>query len=238
MEFAQLCLILSSLTVSPERSQFRHYETIILSCAANSTGWMVRRNTSYHFSQKCQFGWGVPKESSCKIDTAYPSDSGAYWCENNHGGCSNVVNLTVTASPLILESPVHPVTEGDSVTLRCSYKDERLISSTSNFSTNFYKDGQLIGEEKEGRMVITIISMSAEGFYSCEDPSRGKTSEKSWVGVRARVIPPEDPPTDPPHFLWIRIAAGALIFILYAVILLLCLCSIRRWARGRAAARK
>ncbi|RVE60769.1 hypothetical protein OJAV_G00184750 [Oryzias javanicus] len=239
MAFAQLCLLLSNLSVSPERSQFRRYETIVLTCAAKSTGWMVRRNTSLHLNQKCQFGWGVPTESSCSIDTAYPSDSGAYWCENDRGERSNAVNLTVSISPVILESPVYPVTEGDAVTLRCSFKEEH--QSSSNFSANFYKDGEFVGEGTGGRMVLTPISKSEEGFYTCEDSSRKIMSARSWLAVRAKVNPPEDPPTaaeDPPHFIWIRIIAGSLIFILHAVIFLLCLCSIRRWARGRAAARK
>ncbi|XP_020567116.1 Fc receptor-like A isoform X1 [Oryzias latipes] len=229
MEVAQLCLMLSTLSISPERSQFRRYETIFLNCEANSTGWTVKRNTSMRFNQNCQYGWGIPEESSCRIDTAYPSDTGVYWCQNDHGECSNVVNVTVTESPVIMESPPYGVTEGDSVTLRCSYKEEHQDSSTSNFSANFYQDGEFLEEGKEGRMVLTSISRSSEGFYTCEHSSRRKMSAKSWLAVKAKVKLPEAPPTpDPPHIIWIRITAGVMVFVLHITVFLLCLYTYRR----------
>uniref|UniRef100_A0A8C7XW04 Ig-like domain-containing protein n=1 Tax=Oryzias sinensis TaxID=183150 RepID=A0A8C7XW04_9TELE len=239
LEIVTLCLrtSFSTLSISPERSQFRRYEIIFLNCAANSTGWTVKRNTSLHFNQNCQYGWGIPGESSCRIDTAYPSDTGVYWCENDHGECSNVVNVTVTESPVIMESPPYGVTEGDSVTLRCSYKDEHQGSSTSNFSANFYQDGEFIREEEEGRMVLTSISQSSEGFYSCEHSSRRKMSTKSWLAVKGKsaVQLPEAPPTiDSPHIIWIRITAGVMVFVLHIMVFLLCLYTYRSWARGNA----
>uniref|UniRef100_A0A3P9LIZ2 Ig-like domain-containing protein n=1 Tax=Oryzias latipes TaxID=8090 RepID=A0A3P9LIZ2_ORYLA len=248
MALASLCLLLSTLSISPERSQFRRYDTIVLSCApphASSTGWTVKRNTSKHFNQKCQYGWGTPRESSCKIDTAYPSDTGVYWCENDHGECSNVVNVTVTESPVIMESPPYGVTEGDSVTLRCSYKEEHQGSSTSNFNANFYKDGELIGKEEEGRMVLTSISQSSEGFYSCEHPSKGKVSTKSWLAVKEKVHPtsmaatptssPSSSPTSSPTLMFHpMMICSALLFILYSIPSICCVYKYRKWAKVRA----
>ncbi len=79
---------------------------------------------------------------------------------------------------MILESPVHPVTEGDYLTLRCLYR----YTTPPNLRADFYKDGSLI-QNQTTEMNITTVSKSHEGFYSCKHPTRGE-SPKSWISVR------------------------------------------------------
>ncbi|XP_042257900.1 low affinity immunoglobulin gamma Fc region receptor III-A-like isoform X1 [Thunnus thynnus] len=232
MEITSLCLMLSAtLSISPNRSQFFPYDQISLSCEApaNSSGWIVRRNTSKLTSQRCMHGWGIPSESSCIIENAYESDTGLYWCESQRGECSNTVNITVTDGVVILESPGLPVTEGDDVTLLCSYKEEDETKSTSNFSASFYKNGVFIGSPPAGKMTLRAVSKSNEGLYECEHPTKGGSSQ-SWLAVRAGAQPTSVPTTPPPPLKSLRLLCTILLFILYNVILIMCVLIYRRWA--------
>ncbi|KTG03444.1 hypothetical protein cypCar_00029309, partial [Cyprinus carpio] len=85
---------------------------------------------------------------------------------------------SVSEAGAILESPVHPVMEGDSLTLRCLYKH----STPANPRADFYKDGSLI-QSQTTEMIISTVSKSHEGFYYCKHPKRGE-SPKSWISVR------------------------------------------------------
>ncbi|KTF94735.1 hypothetical protein cypCar_00016890 [Cyprinus carpio] len=78
---------------------------------------------------------------------------------------------------VILESPVHPVTEGDSLNLCCLYPYTR----PPNLRADFYKDGSLI-QSQTTEMIISTVSKSHEGFYYCKHPERGE-SPKSWISV-------------------------------------------------------
>ncbi|XP_044198153.1 low affinity immunoglobulin gamma Fc region receptor II-like [Thunnus albacares] len=230
MEITSFCLMLSAtLSISPNRSQFFQYDRISLSCEApaNSSGWIVRRNTSKRTSQQCMPGWGIPSESSCIIKHAYPSDTGLYWCESQRGECSNTVNITVTDGVVILESPGLPVTEGDDVTLLCSYKEEDETKSTSNFS--FYKNGVEIKTQPAGKMTLRAVSKSDEGLYKCNYPTKGE-SPQSWLAVRARATPPP--------LICLYLLCTILLFIFYNVILIVCVLIYRRWAQARAEAKR
>ncbi|XP_071234944.1 low affinity immunoglobulin gamma Fc region receptor II-like [Salvelinus alpinus] len=167
----------ASLSVSPDRSQFFEYESVSLSCEVqgNSTGWRVVRNTSRGILSECNTDWGKQRGSSCTVSLT-PSDSGVYWCESGSGEHSNAVNITVHDGAVILESPVLPVTEGDSVTLRCRYQE-----TPSDHTAVFYKDGSLIRAETTGEMTIPAVSKSDEGLYKCTN-SEGKSPE-SWMTV-------------------------------------------------------
>uniref|UniRef100_A0A096M630 Immunoglobulin superfamily member 10-like n=1 Tax=Poecilia formosa TaxID=48698 RepID=A0A096M630_POEFO len=112
----------ATLSIQPDRSQFFRYEAFTLSCAVsgNFSGWRVMRNASEAFTP-CE-DWGRPNGSSCINHSVYKSDTGLYWCQSEQGECSNVLNITINTGVVILESPALPVTVGDDVTLRCSFK--------------------------------------------------------------------------------------------------------------------
>uniref|UniRef100_A0AAZ3S2Z8 Ig-like domain-containing protein n=1 Tax=Oncorhynchus tshawytscha TaxID=74940 RepID=A0AAZ3S2Z8_ONCTS len=172
-----LSLSLSSLSISPDRSQFFKYESVSLSCEVqgNSAGWRLKRNTVSGEHSDCGGNWGKQQGSSCNV-SLIPSDSGVYWCESGSGEHINAVNITVSAGAMILESPALPVTEGDSVTLRCRYQ-----GTLSNLTAVFYKDGSLIRTETTGEMTIPAVSKSDEGLYKCTN-SEGESPE-SWMTV-------------------------------------------------------
>ncbi|XP_051799765.1 Fc receptor-like protein 4 [Acanthochromis polyacanthus] len=238
MELTSICLMLSTLSITPDRSQFFQYEQISLNCAANSSGWTVKRNTDIRSAQACKHGWGIPGESSCTIENALPSDKGMYWCESEQGCRSNTINITVTNDDVILESPSHPVTEGDEVTLHCSYKEEDHHKSTSNFSAAFYKGHVYIGTENTGTKTLRV-SKSDEGFYKCIHPSK-EESLQSWLTVKARdqtAVVPTSPPT-PPLMSSTRLILCVLLFILYNIIFIVCLCIYRKVTRASADAKR
>ncbi|XP_053199217.1 Fc receptor-like protein 5 [Scomber japonicus] len=167
----------ASLTVSPSRSQMFKRESVSLSCEEDdsSAGWKLRRNTTIGTRKECGDGWGKPAGSSCKISFMSPSYSGVYWCESREGATSNSINITVTGGPVILQSPVLPVMEGDDVTLHCK-------TETSNLPAGFYKDGSLIRTEPAGHMTLHHVSKSDEGLYKCDSSSHGE-SPSSWISV-------------------------------------------------------
>uniref|UniRef100_A0A667ZEF2 Ig-like domain-containing protein n=1 Tax=Myripristis murdjan TaxID=586833 RepID=A0A667ZEF2_9TELE len=149
------CLLAASLSISPNRLQFFTYDTIKLTCnvSGNSTGWMVRRNTTSQIDVPCMKPWGIPNGPSCTIEEAYAKDSGLYWCESRDVGCSNAVNITVTGKTV---SPALPVSEGDDVTLHYGAFDDDMSA---------------------GKITLHAVSKSDEGLYSCEHPTKGKSPE-------------------------------------------------------------
>ncbi|XP_073702794.1 Fc receptor-like protein 5 [Garra rufa] len=169
-----------SLIISPSRAQ--HFTSVSLSVRCedqnNSDRWTVRRYTdSWRLLEGCSSVWGSQTGSTCTINSTSISDTGVYWCQSESGETSQSVNITVH-SDVILESPVHPVTEGDTLTLRCLYKNTSPLILTADF----YKNGSLI-QNQTTEMIISNVSNSHEGFYYCKHPERGE-SPKSWISVR------------------------------------------------------
>ncbi|XP_066537351.1 immunoglobulin superfamily member 1-like [Hoplias malabaricus] len=167
-----------SLVVSPSRTQHFSTDPLSLSCEGqrDSTGWRVRRYTHSEKVSNCSSVTG----STCNISSLSTSHTGVYWCESESGAGSEPVNITVHNGSVIMESPVHPVTEGDSLTLRCLYRDPK----PSNLTADFYKNGSLLQTQTTAEMTIHTVSQSDEGLYHCNNSQKGE-SPKSWVSVRA-----------------------------------------------------
>ncbi|XP_049338747.1 high affinity immunoglobulin gamma Fc receptor I-like [Astyanax mexicanus] len=171
-----------TLIVSPSRSQHFTTDSLSLICEeqSKSTGWRVRR---YSLSESkvsdCSSGWGSVTGSTCSISSLITTDTGVYWCESESGGSCNPVNITVHNGPVILESPVHPVTEGNPLTLHCLYRNTK----SSDLTADFYKDGLLLQNQTTGEMIIPTVSKSDEGLYHCTIPEKGE-SPQSWISVR------------------------------------------------------
>uniref|UniRef100_A0A671UR91 Ig-like domain-containing protein n=2 Tax=Sparus aurata TaxID=8175 RepID=A0A671UR91_SPAAU len=157
---------LASLTVSPDRAQHFTSDSVSLSCEGNSTEWRVKRlSPDDRYLSDCTT-WGTMNETTCNMD-GWQSDA-VYWCESGSGKFSNAVNITTGF--VILVSPVHPVTEGDYVTLGCNLGTEKLLSNVT-----FYKNNKLIRNNYSAE--------SDEGFYRCE--YSGVVSPESWMSVKS-----------------------------------------------------
>ncbi|XP_039678190.1 uncharacterized protein LOC120572804 isoform X2 [Perca fluviatilis] len=168
-------------------------QSVSLSCEEDdsSAGWTLRRNTTHETRTQCGDGWGKPANYSCNIKPMFSWDSGVYWCESREGATSNSINITVTGGPVILQSPVLPVTEGEDLTLTCKTK------KSSNLPASFYKDGSFIRTEPAGHMTIHHVSRSDEGLYKCLIRSVGE-SPPSWVSVTGEEVKEKPPTTSPP----------------------------------------
>ncbi|XP_038586039.1 low affinity immunoglobulin gamma Fc region receptor II-b-like isoform X6 [Micropterus salmoides] len=217
MDITTLCAIVTSLRVSPSRSQFFRYESVTLSCGEheNSSEWKVKRNTATNINEECSIDWGKRNDSQCFIDDVYPSDTGMYWCESGAGECSSAVNITVNDGSVILESPVLPVQEGEAVTLRC--RNRTMFSS--NLTAEFYKNGLLFGRSATGNMIMHV-SKTDEGLYKCHI-SGAADSPDSWLAVRGR---PES--FRSPHAYILLPVVGVCLSL--ASVMLLCLCMRRK----------
>ncbi|XP_070710458.1 high affinity immunoglobulin gamma Fc receptor I-like [Pempheris klunzingeri] len=198
MAITTLCAVVAALRVLPNRSQFFQYESVSLSCEqpGDSSDWRVKMNTSSQINQDCVRdgfpSWNETTESGCLIPDLYPSDTGVYWCESAAGGCSDAVSITVTGGPVILEGPALPVMEGDAVTLSC--RNQKTPSS--NLTSDFYKDGRLIGSSSTGNLSIHRVSQSDEGLYRCNISGAGE-SLHSRLTVRAGPLHPPLPVLTP-----------------------------------------
>ncbi|XP_066500474.1 Fc receptor-like protein 5 [Hoplias malabaricus] len=167
-----------SLIISPSRTQHFSTDSLSLSCEGHrdSAGWRVRR---YTHSEKVSNCSSVPG-FTCNISSLSTSDTGVYWCQSESGESSDPVNITVHNGDVIMESPVHSVSEGYSLTLRCLHRSTK----SSHLPTDFYKDGVLLQNQTTGEMTIHKVSKSDEGLYHCKHPEKGE-SPRSWISVRS-----------------------------------------------------
>lgn len=88
--------VAACLRLSPDRSQFFRYDSLLLSCESQNTstsGWKVQKKTSEGRVRPCP-----TTDSTCVIRNAYPIDSGVYFCQSEGGQISNGVNITVTGT--------------------------------------------------------------------------------------------------------------------------------------------
>ncbi|XP_077942707.1 uncharacterized protein LOC144386279 isoform X5 [Gasterosteus aculeatus] len=125
--------------------------------------------------------WGKMTGSTCNTDTR--ASSGVYWCESVTQ-FSNAANITIHRGDVILVSPVHPVTEGHSVTLGCKLRTENLL-----YNVDFYKNDKLIPNPVRGELLISAVTKSDEGFYKCRGRKSPQgletlTSAETWLSVK------------------------------------------------------
>ncbi|KAK3521059.1 hypothetical protein QTP86_017276 [Hemibagrus guttatus] len=155
--------------------------SVTLSCTLkpHSAGW--------------KFYWIKPTQSSETetethhyfISSVRVSDGGQYKCRARRGNTvyytdySDALWVNVTDGDVILDSPVHPVTEGRPLILRCFSRSKNIADS----GVDFYKNDSILQYQTTGEMTISSVSKSDEGFYHCKHPERGE-SPKSWVSVR------------------------------------------------------
>ncbi|PWA19865.1 hypothetical protein CCH79_00015898, partial [Gambusia affinis] len=212
----------ASLSVNPDRVQHFRSDSVSLSCEGNSTEWRVmsiteRGGLSYFI---CSY-WGTMTGSTCAFDVSW-NNGEVFWCESRSGETSNAVNITVQDDyydDIILVSPVHPVTEGDPVTLSCRNKKQNLLSNVF-----FYHNDKLINNDSREELKISAVSKSDEGFYKCQHS--GKESPSSWMSVRAVSSPVSS-------LLLVQLIIGPVSGILLIVLLLLLWCCIRLFLTER-----
>ncbi|XP_036066828.1 uncharacterized protein LOC112139886 [Oryzias melastigma] len=169
----------ASLSVSPDRVQHFTSDSLSLTCEGNSAEWRVGSFLLPDLLSFCS-DWGTMNGSTCHVQKIQSSNA-VFWCESG-SAFSNAVNITGHNDDLILLSPVHPVTEGHSVTLGCKWRTENLLSKVF-----FYQNDTLIQSESRVEMIIPAVSKSHEGFYKCQ--SSGKESPQSWLAVTSASRP-------------------------------------------------
>uniref|UniRef100_A0A4W6EDB7 Ig-like domain-containing protein n=1 Tax=Lates calcarifer TaxID=8187 RepID=A0A4W6EDB7_LATCA len=201
----------ASLTVNPDRVQHFTSDSVSLSCEGNSTEWRVKRFPEHGYMSDCS-DWRRMTGSTCNM-RLYWYGNAVYWCESGSGEFSNAVNITVQNdySGIILVSPVHPVTEGESVSLGC-----RSWTGTKLSSVFFYHNDKLIQNDTRQELTISAVSKSDEGFYKCQWSER--KSAQSWMSVKVAVMEPKS--SSSPVLLIVLLLCGIVLIIL----LLLCCC--------------
>uniref|UniRef100_A0AAZ1XUW3 Ig-like domain-containing protein n=1 Tax=Oreochromis aureus TaxID=47969 RepID=A0AAZ1XUW3_OREAU len=168
-----------SFRISPNRLQFFEYEKVTFYCEG-VVYCQVVHEVKGKIKSCNRTNKRTPTGSSCTISNVYLEDSGEYWYETEGGTRSNIINITVTAGSVILESPAIPVIEEGNVTLCCRNK-----VASSNFMAEFYKYGRHIHSSSTGNMTIHRVSKSDEGLYKCSISGGGESPE-SWLSVRVR----------------------------------------------------
>uniref|UniRef100_A0AAQ6ABJ0 Ig-like domain-containing protein n=1 Tax=Amphiprion ocellaris TaxID=80972 RepID=A0AAQ6ABJ0_AMPOC len=174
--------------VDPDRQQHFEGDTLTVSCEGLNglMGWRVMKRIKGN-AGPCAANWET-STGSCTVEGAAAEyDSGEYWCEMGGQQRSNTVNVTVTGGSVVLESPVHPVMQGDNVTLSCMTKQ-----MSSSFITEFYKDGFSIGRSLTGIISSQNLSRFGDGFYKCSISDVGESPE-SWLSVRVIPVVLESP---------------------------------------------
>uniref|UniRef100_A0A8D0CE48 Ig-like domain-containing protein n=1 Tax=Scleropages formosus TaxID=113540 RepID=A0A8D0CE48_SCLFO len=205
----------ATLTVRPNRAQHFAGQSLSLSCVVDgsSTGlWTVRRHVTRSGVQSVCEGAG-----GCEISPTTVSHSGLYWCESGSGAeRSPAVNILVHSGYVILDGPVQPLTEGDSLTLTCVGKYYR---NSPIKGAQFYKDGQEVTSSSGGQLTIGAVGQMDSGSYRCQRYS-GEQSAEMWVTVRDTLSPPSAVQRIPGLF-----GLGAL-SMLSASIAAVCVCAV------------
>ncbi|MGH0185722.1 UNVERIFIED_CONTAM: hypothetical protein FKN15_022137 [Acipenser sinensis] len=170
------------LTLQPAWAQIFTGETVTLSCEVEggSAGWGFKQFRDGREKAWCSDQYSRRDGHSCTISYAQHYHSGVYWCESGQER-SNAVNLTVSNEHVILQTPLQPVFEGDSLTLRC-----RVRGYTPTRVT-FYKDNKELQSQAGTELSVDRVSKSDEGSYKCRVWSSHYSAEVR-VSARGRFI--------------------------------------------------
>ncbi|MED6245088.1 hypothetical protein ATANTOWER_031179 [Ataeniobius toweri] len=164
--------------ISPDRLQFFEYESVFVNCGEDEdmNAWRVMRKlyqiSPANVSEACS-----NPAPSCIIYPTFEKHSGEYWCENDEGKRSHVLNISVTAGRVILNISAQPVKEGSDVTLRCIN-----MNTEKTYNSDFYKDGFHLGTYNETDMSLYKVSKSDEALYKCSISGAGESPE-GWLAV-------------------------------------------------------
>ncbi|XP_058874332.1 Fc receptor-like protein 5 [Acipenser ruthenus] len=171
------------LTLQPAWAQIFTGETVTLSCEVEggSAGWRFKQYRDGREEAWCSDQYSRRDGDSCTISTAQHYHSGVYWCESGQER-SNAVNLTVSNEDVILQTPLQPVIEGDSLTLRCrvrtNYTFTRIV---------FFKDNEEIQSQNNTELSVDRVSKSDEGSYKCRAMWNSSTYSGDSAEVRVSV---------------------------------------------------
>ncbi|KAJ0055702.1 hypothetical protein NL108_009643 [Boleophthalmus pectinirostris] len=233
----------ATVCVSPDSLQLHTYEYISISCPSE---WTVFRQTRFKPTpEKCGGSWGSHKGMNCKVDPTLISDTGLYWCQNQHNQTkrSSAANITISKEKLILESPLFPVKEGQQVTLRCSFKNSKFDDPTSNFNASFFLNGSFLGWFPGGQMVLSSVTQNQhQGLYHCMHPNQNQSLQSLLIvepndapssSVPSSSVQPTSPPW-PKEIPLFRLLCFLALVVLYTFILGISISIYCKWTRARA----
>ncbi|XP_058874291.1 Fc receptor-like protein 3 [Acipenser ruthenus] len=171
------------LTLHPAWTQIFTGETVTLSCEVEggSAGWRFKQYRDGHEEVWCNDQYNRRDGDSCTISTAQYNHSGVYWCESGQER-SNAVNLTMSNTWVILQTPPQPVIEGDSLTLRCRVRTNYTFSRIV-----FFKDNEEIQSPNNTELSVDRVSKSDEGSYKCSAMWNSSTYSGDSAEVRVSV---------------------------------------------------
>ncbi|KAG7495801.1 Fc receptor 5 [Solea senegalensis] len=174
-----------SLTVTPSRVQHADFSppASLICKGFDCAGKVWRFHGKSNTLELLNLTNGWTETANEYLCSAQIDSTGVYWCESESGETSNAVNITLVHRDVVLVSPVHPVTEGDSVTLGC------LFFEDIDLSCDFLQNGKLIRHDDSwefgvSKLEISSVSKSDEGFYKCR--CSGQESVESWMSVESR----------------------------------------------------
>ncbi|KAM6960409.1 low affinity immunoglobulin gamma Fc region receptor II-a-like [Tautogolabrus adspersus] len=193
------------LRPEPNRLQFFEYDPLTFHCEG-AHDWTGLKIVHLSKGELLTCKTTEPSTRSCTVPNLYLEDNGPYWCESGDGKRSDIISITVSAGPVILESPIS-VVEGETVTLHCRHKMTSPI-----LSADFYKDGHLIGSSK-GNIRIPIFSKRDEGFYKCNISGGGESAE-SLMAVQENQREPDSSSSTP----WIVITVLLVLLLLVGLL--------------------
>ncbi|KAI5104580.1 Fc receptor-like protein 5 [Silurus meridionalis] len=132
--------------------------TLYCTLKLQSAGW------KFYWSKDTQRRETETETNHYFIRSVSVSDGGQYRCRAGRGNpvyythYSDALWVTVTDGDVILESPVHPVTEGNPLTLHCLYRNTKISTGI-----DFYKENSILQNQTTGVMTISSVSKSDEG---------------------------------------------------------------------------